>query len=127
MNLKLLNVWLICCPEGEGLYNYYYWPKIIITNFVSVFESRLLYDFYTVNHISIDNYIRCFDEYFKKLLPLLYNHFQEENVSSRMFLMDWIITLFTKVNDFFPTTIFVNKFSLLYFVVFQFFRLYHWK
>lgn len=38
----------------------------------------------------------CFDYYFKKLLPLLYNHFRHEDVTSEMFLMDWNLSLFTK-------------------------------
>jgi hypothetical protein len=31
------------------------------------------------------------------MLPLLYEHFRLEGVTSEMFLMDWMMSLFTKV------------------------------
>jgi hypothetical protein len=31
------------------------------------------------------------------MLPLLYEHFRMEGVTSEMFLMDWMMSLFTKV------------------------------
>lgn len=32
-----------------------------------------------------------------QMLPLLYEHFRQEGVTSEMFLMDWMMSLFTKV------------------------------
>jgi hypothetical protein len=32
-----------------------------------------------------------------QMLPLLYEHFRLEGVTSEMFLMDWMMSLFTKV------------------------------
>jgi hypothetical protein len=32
------------------------------------------------------------------MLPLLYEHFRLEGVTSEMFLMDWMMSLFTKVS-----------------------------
>jgi hypothetical protein len=33
------------------------------------------------------------------MLPLLYEHFRMEGVTSEMFLMDWMMSLFTKVSS----------------------------
>ena len=31
------------------------------------------------------------------MLPLLYEHFRNEGVTSEMFLLDWMLSIFTKV------------------------------
>ena len=36
-----------------------------------------------------------FNQYFKKELPQLYNHFLALDISSEMFLLDWFLSLFT--------------------------------
>ncbi len=46
---------------------------------------------------AIDDYVSCFDYFFKKSLPLLHAHMQSEGVSAEMYLMDWNLALFTKV------------------------------
>eukprot|EP00981_Chlorochromonas_danica_P013757 scaffold6837_cov171-Ochromonas_danica.AAC.4 len=69
--------------------------------FANLMNRRISQDFYCLRKDSIDAYVRCFDHYFKKLLPLLFNHLRAEGVTSEMFLMDWNLSLFTKVG---PTT-----------------------
>lgn len=44
--------------------------------------------FTIVNHLSLS---------VSQSLPLLYNHMCEEGVTSEMYLMDWNMALFTKV------------------------------
>lgn len=40
--------------------------------------------------------INVFDDYFKKLLPELHHHFQVIDVTTDLFLIDWMLSLFSK-------------------------------
>ncbi len=63
----------------------------------NLLERRISTDFYGLRKRAVDAYVRCFDHFFKKLLPLLFHHLRQEGVTSEMFLMDWNLSLFTKV------------------------------
>ena len=54
-------------------------------------------DFYRLKKFAIDAFVLCFDFFFKQHLPLLYMHMKGEGVTSEMYLMDWNLSLFSKV------------------------------
>lgn len=62
----------------------------------NLMSRRLFCHFYGLKKKAIDAYVKCFDHYFKKFLPLLYKHLRTEDVTSEMFLMDWYLSVFTK-------------------------------
>lgn len=62
-------------------------------------ERSLSMQFFSIQKEAIDAYVLCFNHYFQRLLPLLYQHMSSEGIVPEMYLMDWIMSLFTKVDD----------------------------
>jgi hypothetical protein len=54
-------------------------------------------DFYRLRSEAVDTFGAVFQHYFEKFLPLLSRHFAQQEITSPMFLVDWNLTLFTKV------------------------------
>lgn len=66
------------------------------TCLVQLMSKRGVNDFFSLERDSINTYVNIFNFFFQKNLPLLYKHLQEEGLSSEMFLMDWLLTMFVK-------------------------------
>lgn len=64
--------------------------------FINILNKKIINNFYSLKKNYIDSYVLCFNYFFKKILPLLYNYLQQEDISSEMFLIDWNLSLFTK-------------------------------
>lgn len=52
--------------------------------------------FFTMDLPRIEGYKAAFDELFAELLPELSRHFREQHVPTDMYLLDWLMTLFSK-------------------------------
>ena len=64
---------------------------------VNLMKRRNQLDFYRLNLEAVTSFSEIFNHYFYKYLPLLYRHFNEQGMSHTMFLVDWNLTLFSKV------------------------------
>eukprot|EP01127_Copromyxa_protea_P014131 TRINITY_DN3893_c0_g2_i1.p1 TRINITY_DN3893_c0_g2~~TRINITY_DN3893_c0_g2_i1.p1 ORF type:complete len:278 (+),score=38.12 TRINITY_DN3893_c0_g2_i1:122-835(+) len=62
----------------------------------NLLRTKLLTSFYSMDMEKIGIYTQTFDSLFALFLPQLYNHFQEQEIKSQIFFVDWILTLFTK-------------------------------
>jgi len=60
-------------------------------------NSPVLMKFYKLEQEAMKAFYETFDFYFQSHLPELYNHFKEQKLTSELFMIDWIYTLFTKV------------------------------
>jgi hypothetical protein len=63
---------------------------------VNLMKSRNL-EFYRLNLEAVTSFSQVFNHYFLKYLPLLYRHFNEQGMSHQLFLVDWNLTIFSKV------------------------------
>lgn len=63
----------------------------------NLIDRRGNLDFYGLQRECIESHVSIFDDLFKKHLPLLYNHMMYHSVASEMYLLDWHLSLFTKV------------------------------
>ncbi|XP_042254433.1 TBC1 domain family member 12-like isoform X1 [Thunnus maccoyii] len=52
--------------------------------------------FYRVDHQLMFRYFGAFEVFFKENLPRLFLHFQSTGVTSDLYLMDWVLSLYTK-------------------------------
>ncbi|XP_060883742.1 TBC1 domain family member 12-like isoform X2 [Labrus mixtus] len=52
--------------------------------------------FFRVDHQQMLRYFRCFQVFFEDSLPRLFLHFQSSGVTSDLYLMDWILSLYLK-------------------------------
>ncbi|TRY99652.1 hypothetical protein DNTS_018057 [Danionella cerebrum] len=52
--------------------------------------------FYRVDHSLMLTYFAAFEVFFEENLPKLFAHFKENNLSSDIYLIDWIFTLYSK-------------------------------
>jgi hypothetical protein len=66
---------------------------ICFSNLLAIRTSR---DFYLLEDSAIEGYVKTFNRFFKQFLPLLYDHFEEECISNKIFLLDWHLTIFSK-------------------------------
>ena len=91
---------------------------VCLANLLS--NNRTNMDIYLLHKPAITAYIHCFDYFFEQVpflsssfptiplqyLPLLFNHFNEEGIPSETFLLDWYLTVFSKV---IPLSIFFTQ------------------
>ena len=77
--------------------DYYHHHQNHHHTYISI-ERSLSMQFFSIQKEAIDAYVLCFNHYFKRLLPLLYQHMSSEGIVPEMYLMDWIMSLFTKVD-----------------------------
>ncbi|TNN73560.1 TBC1 domain family member 12 [Liparis tanakae] len=52
--------------------------------------------FFRVDHELMLKYFAAFEVFFEENLPRLYNHFQTNNLTPDLYLIDWIFTLYSK-------------------------------
>lgn len=52
--------------------------------------------FFRVDHDLMLKYFAAFEVFFEENLPRLFNHFQSNNLSPDLYLIDWIFTLYSK-------------------------------
>ena len=64
--------------------------------FSNILAIRTNRDFYLLQQKTISGYVCTFNHFFKQFLPLLCEHFENEGISSEIFLLDWHLTIFTK-------------------------------
>ena len=70
--------------------------KALSVCFSNILKIQTNRDFFLLQHHTIEGYVKTFNKFFKQYLPLLYDHFEEEGVSSEIFLLDWNLTIFAK-------------------------------
>ena len=63
----------------------------------NLIERRGNQEFYALQRELLENHVSIFDHLFHQHLPLLYSHMMTHEVSSEMYLLDWHLSLFTKV------------------------------
>ena len=72
--------------------------KLAFNAFANLLNSSpLLMTFMRVDQRGMESFYQTFDVYFSLNLPELYAHFKQQKLSSELFMIDWIYTLFTKV------------------------------
>ena len=75
------------------LYMDEYETFVCFSNLLAIRTNR---DFYLLERPAISGYVNTFDRFFKQFLPLLSKHFDEEGITSEIFLLDWHLTIFSK-------------------------------
>jgi hypothetical protein len=75
------------------LYMDEYETFVCFSNLLAIRTNR---DFYMLEPAAITGYVKTFNQFFKQYLPLLYDHFEEEGITTTIFLLDWHLTIFTK-------------------------------
>ena len=73
-------------------------PEECFINFCNLVLTKLngiLYYFYTANHEEILKVYKVFWRLCKEYTPLVYANLKENEATCRMFLFEWIITLFS--------------------------------
>lgn len=63
----------------------------------NVLNRECLRTFYSMNREQLDVYFSLFNLYFKEHNLPLYNHFKEIGIEVELFLLEWILTLFSQV------------------------------
>lgn len=63
---------------------------------INLVGRRACLEFYRLKKEAIDNYVQVFNHFFKQTLPMLFDHFAFEGVTSEMYLLDWNLSLFCK-------------------------------
>ena len=59
----------------------------------------IIYDFYNINHVEILKTYKVFWKLTQELTPMVYRNLKENDATCRMFLFEWIITLFSNSFD----------------------------
>lgn len=88
---------------------------------VNLMKRRNQLDFYRLNLEAVTGFSNVFNHYFDKFLPLLYRHFEEQGMSHAMFLVDWNLTIFSKVG------ILSFLLQIFFYYIYVFRRLFHWS
>ncbi|ESO86591.1 hypothetical protein LOTGIDRAFT_167116 [Lottia gigantea] len=52
--------------------------------------------FFRMDEAMMTAYYKTFEEYFKENLPVLYDHFDKQNLTPDLYLIDWIFLLYSK-------------------------------
>ena len=71
-------------------------PDFAFCCMVNLLDESIFYSFYTFNMVNIRKYCLVFEELLKIHLPTVDKHFEELQIKSDMYLIDWIMTIFTK-------------------------------
>ena len=75
-------------------------PQECFKVFSNLASMELLHDFYTINSLRIKITYKVFWRLLKQTCPILYEHLiAEEMVSCSIFLLSWILTLFSGTFD----------------------------
>jgi hypothetical protein len=64
--------------------------------FANLLNNQLLLSFFRVNQTVMNAYYQTYEELFKENLPKLYKHFNENNLTPDLYLVDYIYTLFSR-------------------------------
>ena len=84
----LVGMFLSCCVEFDSFMCY-----------VNFLHSYHFLAFFKGHVKELKLRINIFNEYFKSLLPDLYHYFQVVDVTTDLFLIDWMLTLYSKHMD----------------------------
>ena len=63
---------------------------------VNLLSRKGTRDFFSLQRMNVERYVRYFDHFFEQSLPLLFAHVRSQGLTSEMFLMDWHLTVFSK-------------------------------
>jgi len=62
----------------------------------NILNRRCSFDMYRLDRPAIEKHVRVFDYFFRREVPELKQHFEEEGVESEFFFLDWSLTLFVR-------------------------------
>jgi cytohesin/brefeldin A-inhibited guanine nucleotide-exchange protein len=80
----LAAILLLFCSEYEAF-----------NCFINLIHSHHFLSFFRGDFREIEWRLKFFDEYFKREIPFLFNHFKALDLSSEMFLLNWSLSLYS--------------------------------
>lgn len=102
----LLEAYTLCRPDIGYVQGMSYVAGMLILNlepykafimFNNIVGSHVLIPFYRVDQVGISKRSQLFRVLLKHNLPELCDHFEMEGIQPQMFLIEWFITLYTRV------------------------------
>lgn len=64
--------------------------------FANLLNKSCQLAFFRLDQQVMQSYFATYEEYFQEHMPKLYQHFQEQNLTPDMYIIDWMYTLFIK-------------------------------
>lgn len=64
--------------------------------FANLIERHMFLDLFRLERKSIDLYLQTYDEMLHDHCPLVHRHFRRCNVSHEVYMIDWLLTLYTR-------------------------------
>ena len=64
--------------------------------FANLLSSHFYFDFFRLDPEKIHGHLSVYDALFQERLPLLFAHFEREEVESEMYMIDWLLTLYSR-------------------------------
>ena len=64
--------------------------------FANLVNASVHYDFFSLESGRMDGHIAAYDCLVRRMLPKVHAHFYAEGVQHKMYLVDWLLTLYTK-------------------------------
>jgi hypothetical protein len=64
--------------------------------FANLLSTHFYFDFFRLDPAKINGHLSVYDALFKESLPKLFVHFQREEVLSEMYMIDWLLTLYSR-------------------------------
>ena len=64
--------------------------------FANLLSSHFYFDFFRLDPEKINGHLAVYDALLQECLPGLFAHFQREEVQSEMYMIDWLLTLYSR-------------------------------
>ena len=103
--LNILYAYILMRPDIGYVQGMSYLTAMLLLNvneydafvvFANLLETTLYRTFFTFNHKEMMIHLHTFDLLLHKYLPKIYLHFQQQHISSTMYLFEWIFTMFSR-------------------------------
>ena len=64
--------------------------------FANLLSSHFYFDFFRLDPQKINGHLSVYDALFHETIPKLFVHFQNEEILSEMYMIDWLLTLYSR-------------------------------